>query len=65
MGVTGFSTSARVSTASTVTLSTTGRDVDIVSVAVHYNGDGTGTASNYRTFASASTGFRLGTIRVV
>ena len=65
LGVSGFSTSARVSTGTTVTLSTTGRDIDIVSFAVHYNGSGTGTAANYTTFASASTGFRLGTIRIV
>lgn len=63
LGVSGFSTSARVSTASTVTLSTTGSDVDIVTLAVHYNGSGTGTPGNYRVFATNNTGYRLGTIK--
>jgi hypothetical protein len=63
LGVTGFSTSARVATASTVTLSTTGSDVDIVTLAVHYNGSGTGTPGNYRVFATNNTGYRLGTIK--
>ena len=61
-GVAGFSTSARVSTASTVTLSTTANDVDIVTLAVHYNGSGTGTPGNYRVFATGNTGYRFGTI---
>lgn len=63
LGVTGFSTSARVATASTVTLSTTGNDIDIVTLAVHYNGSGTGTPGNYRVFATNNTGYRLGTIK--
>jgi hypothetical protein len=63
LGVSGFSTSARVATASTVTLSTTGSDVDIVTLAIHYNGSGTGTPGNYRVFATNNSGYRLGTIR--
>ena len=62
LGVAGFTTSARVATASTVTLSTTANDVDIVSLAIHYNGSGTGTPDNYRTFASGNSGFRFGTV---
>ena len=61
-GVSGFSTSARVATASTVTLSTTANDVDIVTLAIHYNGSGTGTPGNYRVFATGNTGYRFGTI---
>jgi len=63
LGVSGFSTSARVATASTVTLSTTGSDVDIVTLAIHYNGSGTGTPGNYRVFATNNTGYRLGNIK--
>ena len=47
-GVSGFTTTSRVATASTITLSTTALDVDIVSFMVHYNGSGTGTVSNYK-----------------
>ena len=63
LGVSGFSTSARVATASTVTLSTTANDVDIVTLAVHYNGSGTGTPGNYRVFATGNTGYRFGIIK--
>jgi len=61
-GVTGFTTSAKVSTASTVTLSTTGGDDDIVTIAVHYNGSGTGTPGNYKVYATNNTGYRYGSI---
>lgn len=61
--VAGFSTSALVSTASTVTLSATATDVDFVSLMVHYNGSGTGIASNYKVYATSNGGFRLGSIR--
>ncbi len=60
-GVSGFTTSARVATASTVTLSTTANDVDIVTLAVHYNGSGTGDVGNFRVFATGNTGYRFGT----
>jgi hypothetical protein len=62
LGVSGFTTSARVATASTITLSTTANDIDIVTLAIHYNGSGTGTAGNYRVFATNASGYRFGTI---
>lgn len=62
LGVAGFTTSARVATASTVTLSTTASDIDIVTLAIHYNGSGTGTVGNYRVFATGNTGFRFGNV---
>jgi hypothetical protein len=62
LGVTGFTTSARVATASTVTLSTTANDVEIVTLAVHYNGSGTGTPGNYRVFVTNNTGYRFGSV---
>ena len=61
-GVAGFTTSARVATASTVTLSTTASDIDIVTLAVHYNGSGTGDVANYRVFATNASGYRFGTV---
>jgi len=61
--IAGFSTSARVATASTVTLSSTASDVDIVSLAVHYNGGATGTVGNYNVLATNNGNFRYGGIR--
>jgi len=61
-GVSGFTTTSRVATASTITLSTTARDVDIVSFMVHYNGAGTGTLSNYTVYATNNAGFRYGSV---
>lgn len=61
--VAGFSTSARVATASTVTLSSTANDIDIVALAVHYNGSGTGTVGNYNVLATNNGSFRYGGIR--
>ena len=61
-GVTGFSTSAKVATASTITLSNTGSDEDIVTISVHYNGGGTGTPGNYKVYATNNTGYRYGSI---
>ena len=61
-GVSGFTTTSRVATASTITLSTTALDVDIVSFVVHYNGSGTGTVSNYKVYATNNTGFRYGSV---
>ena len=61
-GVAGFTTSARVATASTVTLSTTASDDDIVTLAVHYNGSGTGDVGNYKVYATGNTGYRFGTV---
>jgi hypothetical protein len=61
-GVSGFTTTSRVATASTITLSTTALDVDIVSFMVHYNGSGTGTVSNYKVYVTNNTGFRYGSV---
>jgi hypothetical protein len=61
--VAGFSTSARVSSGSTVTISSTANDVDIVSLAVHYNGSGTGTVGNYNVLATNNGSFRYGGVR--
>ena len=61
-GVSGFTTTSRVATASTITLSTTALDVDIVSFMVHYNGSGTGTVSNYKVYATNNPGFRYGSV---
>jgi len=61
--IAGFSTSARVATASTVTLSSTANDIDIVSFAVHYNGGATGTVGNYNVLATNNGNFRYGSIR--
>ena len=59
-GVAGFTTAALVGSGTTVTLSTTAEDVDIVTFGIHYNGSGTGTAANYKTFATKNGGFRYG-----
>ncbi len=61
--VTGFSTSARVATASTITISSTANDIDIVSLAVHYNGSGAGTVGNYNVLATNNGSFRYGGLR--
>jgi len=61
--VAGFSTSARVSSGSTVTISSTVNDVDIVSLAVHYNGGSTGTVGNYIVYATDNGSFRYGGVR--
>ena len=61
--VAGFSTSARVATASTITLSSTASDIDIVSLAVLYNGSGTGTIGNYNVLATNNGSFRYGGLR--
>jgi len=59
----GLTTSARVSTASTITLPTTGLDIDIVTFAVHYDGAGAATTTNYAVYASDISSFRFGSIR--
>ena len=61
--VAGFSTSARVATASTITLSSTASDIDILSFAVLYNGSGTGTIGNYNVLATNNGSFRYGGLR--
>jgi hypothetical protein len=61
--IAGFSTSARVATASTITISSTANDIDIVSLAVHYNNGGTETLGNYNVLATNNGGFRYGGVR--
>ena len=60
-GFTGFTTTAKVATASTVTLSTTASDLDIVTLGVHYNGGTTTVPANWAVFANGNSGFRFGT----
>ena len=59
-GVSGFTTAALVGSGTTVTLSTTAEDIDIVTFGIHYYGSGTGTPANYKTFATKNGDFRLG-----
>jgi len=59
-GVSGFTTAALVGSGTTVTLSTTAEDIDIVTFGIHYNGSGTGTPANYKTFATKNGNFRYG-----
>ena len=59
-GVAGFTTAALVGSGTTVTLSSTAEDIDVVSFGIHYNGGGTGTAANYKTFVTKNGDFRLG-----
>jgi len=61
-GVSGFTTSALVGSATTVVLSTTAEDIDIVSFGIHYNGSGSGAVGNYKVFVTKSGDFRYGTI---
>ena len=62
LGVTGFSTNGMVGSATTVVLSNTARDLDVVTFGIHYNGGGTGTAGNYRTLVTKSGDYRFGDI---
>jgi hypothetical protein len=59
----GITTSARVSSASTITLPITANDVDIVTFAVHYNGAGSATTTNYSVYASDVSSFRFGNVK--
>ena len=59
-GVAGFNTEGLVGSGTTVSLSTTGEDIDVVTFGIHYNGGGTGTAANYKTFVTKNGGFRFG-----
>ena len=61
-GVTGFATDARVGTATTVLLSQTAGDIDVVTFGIHYNGSTNTNANNYITLASKSGDFRVGGI---
>ena len=58
-GVSGFSTESRVGAGDSISLTTTsGRD-DIVTFGIHYNGSGTGTPGNYKTYITKNGDFRL------
>lgn len=58
-GVSGFSTESRVGAGDSISLTTTsGRD-DIVTFGIHYNGSGTGTPGNYKTYVTKNGDFRL------
>ena len=59
-GVSGISTVARVGSGTTVTLSDTTSDIDIVTFGIHYNGSTNTEANNYKTFATKNGGFRFG-----
>ena len=61
-GVTGFATDARVGSATTVVLSNTAGDLDVVTFGIHYNGGTNTDANNYITLASKSGDFRVGGI---
>ena len=63
-GVTGFATDARVGSATTVTLSTTADDIDVVTFGVHYNGGTNTDANNYRTIITKSGDIRFGDVGV-
>ena len=58
----GISTNGRIGSATTVVLSSTARDLDIVTFGVHYNGGGSGTAGNYRVVVTKSGDFRFGDV---
>jgi len=62
--VAGISTRALVGSATTVTLSTTGNDVDFISFFIQYNGGTNTVPSNYKVYATKNGGFRQGTIGV-
>lgn len=59
-GVSGFSTEGLVGTGTTVVLSTTPEDFDIVTYGIHYNGGATGAIGNYKVFVTKSGDFRYG-----
>lgn len=59
----GITTSARVSSASTITLPATANDIDVVTFAVHYNGAGSATTTNYNVYATDVSSFRFGNVR--
>ena len=61
-GVTGFSTDARVGSATTVVLSSTAADLDVVTFGIHYNGGTNTNANNYITLATKNGGFAHGDI---
>ena len=61
-GVTGFATDARVGSATTVVLSNTAGDLDVVTFGIHYNGGTNTDSNNYITIATKNGDFRVGGI---
>ena len=61
-GVTGFATDARVGSATTVVLSNTAGDLDVVTFGIHYNGGTNTDSNNYITMATKNGDFRVGGI---
>ena len=61
-GVTGFATDARVGSATTVVLSNTAGDLDVVTFGIHYNGGTNSNSNNYITMATKNGDFRVGGI---
>ena len=59
-GVAGFNTEGLVGSGTTVSLSTTAEDIDVVTFGIHYNGGTNTDATNYRTFVTKNGGFRFG-----
>jgi len=57
-GASGFSTTGLCGTGTTVTLSATAEDFDIVTYGIHYNGSGSGAVGNYKVFVTKSGNFR-------
>ena len=57
-GASGFSTTGLCGTGTTVTLSTTAEDFDIVTYGIHYNGSGSGAVGNYKVFVTKSGDYR-------
>jgi len=57
-GASGFSTTGLCGTGTTVTLSTTAEDFDVVTYGIHYNGGGSGAVGNYKVFVTKSGDFR-------
>ena len=62
--VAGISTRGLVGSATTVTLSSTGSDIDFVSFFVNYTGGTNTTASSYKVYVTKSGGFRQGNVGV-
>ena len=63
-GVTGFATDARVGSATTITLSGTADDIDVVTFGGHYNGGTNTDANSYRTIITKSGDIRFGNVGV-
>ena len=59
-GVAGFNTEGLVGSGTSVSLSTTAEDIDVVTFGIHYNGGTNTDATSYRTFVTKNGGFRFG-----